>query len=163
MGAHPLYTSQMVAAVDGVIYDRAGATFASAASAPISPAGLSPVRHQRKPVLIRGVGWAPDLFLRDDPKHCRVSSSRYWRPLPRISGAQAPSAPQAPPAASAASAARYESDPYEFAASDSVTHDIRLSRVADGVRFTWPRHAAASMGHRLARSPQLGRRTRSLG
>jgi len=27
MGAHPLYTSQMVAAVDGVIYDRAGATF----------------------------------------------------------------------------------------------------------------------------------------
>ncbi len=60
----------------------------------------------------------------------------------RISGAQAPSAPQAPPAASAASAARYESDPYEFAASDSVTHDIRLSRVADGVRFTWPRTAA---------------------
>src|ERR1700722_8622715 len=60
----------------------------------------------------------------------------------RISGAQAPSAPQVPPAASVASAARYESDPYEFAAADSVTHDIRLSRVADGVRFTWPRTAA---------------------
>ncbi len=59
----------------------------------------------------------------------------------RISGAQAPSGPQVnvPPAASAATAARYESDPYEFAAADSVTHVIRLSRIADGVRFTWPR------------------------
>jgi hypothetical protein len=59
----------------------------------------------------------------------------------RISGAQAPSGPQVnvPPAASAATAARYDSDPYEFAAADSVTHVIRLSRIADGVRFTWPR------------------------
>jgi hypothetical protein len=59
----------------------------------------------------------------------------------RISGAQAPSGSQAnvPPAASAATAARYDSDPYEFAAADSVTHVIRLSRIADGVRFTWPR------------------------
>jgi LmbE family N-acetylglucosaminyl deacetylase len=59
----------------------------------------------------------------------------------RISAAQAPSEPQVsvPPAASAASAARYESDHYEFAAADSVTHVIRLSRIADGVRFTWPR------------------------
>src|SRR6267378_4172384 len=56
----------------------------------------------------------------------------------RISGAQAPSGPL-PPAASAATAARYDSDPYEFAAADSVTHVIRLSRIADGVRFTWPR------------------------
>jgi LmbE family N-acetylglucosaminyl deacetylase len=44
-----------------------------------------------------------------------------------------------PPAASAATAARNDSDPYEFAAADSVTHVIRLSRMADGVRFTWPR------------------------
>src|SRR6202049_3098946 len=57
----------------------------------------------------------------------------------RISCAQAPSGSQVPPAASAATAARYESDPYEFAAADSVTHVIRLSRIADGVRFTWPR------------------------
>src|SRR5260370_8980951 len=59
----------------------------------------------------------------------------------RISGAQAPSGPEVnvPPAASDATAARYASDPYEFAAADSVTHVIRLSRVADGVRFTWPR------------------------
>ena len=39
------------------------------------------------------------------------------------------------------SAAQAPSDPYEFAAADSVTHVIRLSRIADGVRFTWPRTA----------------------
>src|ERR1700683_557379 len=60
---------------------------------------------------------------------------------PRISGAQAPSGPQVnvPPATSAATATHYDSDPYEFSAADSVTHVIRLSRIADGVRFTWPR------------------------
>src|ERR1700721_1612880 len=58
----------------------------------------------------------------------------------RISGAQAPSAPvNVPPAAGAAKAARHASDPYEFAAADSAAHVIRLSRIADGVRFTWPR------------------------
>src|ERR1700728_5290887 len=58
----------------------------------------------------------------------------------RISGAQAPSAPvNVPPAAGTAKAARYATDVYEFAAADSVTHVIRLSRIADGVRFTWPR------------------------
>src|ERR1700722_1689920 len=60
----------------------------------------------------------------------------------RISCAQAPAAPNVPPAATAENAARYESDPYEFAAADSVTHVIRLSRIADGVRFTWPRTAS---------------------
>src|SRR3984957_2320273 len=60
----------------------------------------------------------------------------------RISGAQTPSAPNVPPAASAATAARHESDPYDFAAADSVAHVIRLSRIADGVRFTWPRTVA---------------------
>jgi hypothetical protein len=59
----------------------------------------------------------------------------------RISGAQAPSVPQVdvPPAAGAEAAARYASDLYEFAAADSVALAIRLSRTADGVRFTWPR------------------------
>src|SRR6202453_2454002 len=58
-----------------------------------------------------------------------------------ISSAQAPSGPEGnvPPAASAATAARYESDPYEVAAADSVTHAIRLTRIPDGIRFTWPR------------------------
>ena len=59
----------------------------------------------------------------------------------RIGGAHEPSGPQVnvPPAANDATAARYASDPYEFASADSVTHVIRLSRIADGVRFTWPR------------------------
>ncbi len=59
----------------------------------------------------------------------------------RICAAQATLGPEVnvPPAASAAPAARHESDPYEFAAADSVAHVIRLSRMADGVRFTWPR------------------------
>jgi LmbE family N-acetylglucosaminyl deacetylase len=59
----------------------------------------------------------------------------------RISSAQAPSVPEVnvPPAASAATPARHENDPYKFAAADSVTHAIRLSRTAEGLRFTWPR------------------------
>lgn len=62
----------------------------------------------------------------------------------RISGAQAPSQPEinVPPAAVTATAARYANDPYEFAAADSVTPLIRLSRTEDGVRFSWPRTVA---------------------
>jgi LmbE family N-acetylglucosaminyl deacetylase len=58
----------------------------------------------------------------------------------RAGGAQAPSGPQVnvPPAAGAAIAARHDGDPYEFSAADSGTQAIRLSRTADGVRFTWP-------------------------
>jgi LmbE family N-acetylglucosaminyl deacetylase len=61
----------------------------------------------------------------------------------RIGSAQAAAGAQVnvPPAASAANAARYDKDPYEFAAADSVTHVIRLTRTTDGVRFTWPRTA----------------------
>jgi GlcNAc-PI de-N-acetylase len=59
----------------------------------------------------------------------------------RIGAAQAPSGPavDVPPAAGAPTAARYESDPYEFAAAESTTHVLRLSRIADGIHFTWPR------------------------
>ncbi len=59
----------------------------------------------------------------------------------QIGRAQAPSEPEVnvPPAAHAAIAAPQASDPYEFSAADSVTNAIRLSRIADGVRFTWPR------------------------
>ena len=69
-------------------------------------------------------------------------------------GAQAPTAPQVPPVAAAARssapahapapapAPRKDNDPYEFATGDSVAQVIRLSRTAEGVRFTWPRTAA---------------------
>lgn len=58
----------------------------------------------------------------------------------RLSGAQVPSDPQVtvPPAAATARSASYESDPYAFAAADSVSQDVRLSRTTDGVRFAWP-------------------------
>ena len=58
----------------------------------------------------------------------------------RIGSAQAP-VPQVyePPATSSADAVPYESDPYEFAAAGSVIHVIRPSKLADGIRVTWPR------------------------
>jgi LmbE family N-acetylglucosaminyl deacetylase len=59
----------------------------------------------------------------------------------RIGSAQVPSVPEvnAPPAASAATLARYANDPYKFSTADSVTQAVRLSRTAEGLRFTWPR------------------------
>ena len=59
----------------------------------------------------------------------------------QIGAAQAPAGlpVNVPPAASAATAARHDRDPYEFSAADSVAHVIQLSRIADGVHFTWPR------------------------
>ena len=69
MGAHPLYTAQMVAAVDNVTSDRASATFGvRSVSAHLTPQGYQQFLINGKPVLIRGAGWAPDMFLRDDPK-----------------------------------------------------------------------------------------------
>ena len=64
-----------------------------------------------------------------------------WAGTARISGAQPPSNTQVdvPPAARSAAAVRLDADPYEFSAADSVSQVIRLSRTADGVRFTWPR------------------------
>jgi GlcNAc-PI de-N-acetylase len=76
-------------------------------------------------------------------KHAAMIVMAIWAATARISGAQAPSAPvNVPPAANSSNASRYADDPYVFAPADSVTHVIRLSRIADGVRFTWPRTAA---------------------
>ncbi len=69
MGAHPLYTLQMAAAVDEVISDRASATFGiRSVSSHLTQHGFNQFVINGKPVLIRGAGWAPDMFLRDDPK-----------------------------------------------------------------------------------------------
>ena len=68
MGAHPLYRLQMAAAVDGAISDRAGANFGvRSVSSHLTPHGYRQFVINGKPVLIRGAGWAPDMFLRDDP------------------------------------------------------------------------------------------------
>ncbi len=76
MGAHPLYTSQMAAAVDGAVSDRASATFGiRSVSSHLTPQGYQQFVINGKPVLIRGAGWAPDMFLRDDPKRMETEFS----------------------------------------------------------------------------------------
>lgn len=76
MGAHPLYTLQMAAAVDGAISDRSGATFGiRSVSSHLTAQGYHQFVINGKPVLIRGAGWAPDMFLRDDPKRMETEFS----------------------------------------------------------------------------------------
>ncbi len=76
MGAHPLYELQVAAAVDGAISDRAGATFGiRSVSSHLTPQGYQQFVINGKPVLIRGAGWAPDMFLRDDPKRMETEFS----------------------------------------------------------------------------------------
>ena len=69
MGAQPLYRLQAAAAVDGAISDRASATFGiRSVSSRLTRQGYRQFIVNGKPVLIRGAGWAPDMFLRDDPE-----------------------------------------------------------------------------------------------
>jgi exo-1,4-beta-D-glucosaminidase len=76
MGAHPLYTLQMAAAVDNVISDRTSATFGiRSVSSHLTQQGYQQFVINGKPVLIRGAGWAPDMFLRDDPKRMETEFS----------------------------------------------------------------------------------------
>lgn len=76
MGAHPLYTLQMAVAVDEVISDRASATFGiRSVSSHLTQQGYQQFVINGKPVLIRGAGWAPDMFLRDDPKRMETEFS----------------------------------------------------------------------------------------
>ena len=81
MGAHPLYRLEMKAAVDGAISDQASATFGvRSVSSHLTSQGYSQFVINGKPVLIRGAGWAPDMFLRDDPKRMEAEFS-YVRNL----------------------------------------------------------------------------------
>jgi exo-1,4-beta-D-glucosaminidase len=69
MGAHPLYRLDMNAVVEGAVSDRASATFGiRSVSSHLTPQGYVQFVVNGKPVLIRGAGWAPDMFLRDNPK-----------------------------------------------------------------------------------------------
>ena len=68
MGEHPLYQLEMTAAVDGTTSDRAATTFGvRSVSSNLTKQGYRQFFINGKPVLIRGGGWAPDMFLRDDP------------------------------------------------------------------------------------------------
>jgi exo-1,4-beta-D-glucosaminidase len=76
MGAQPLYSLQMTAAVDDAISDRASATFGiRSVTSHLTPQGYRQFVVNGKPVLIRGAGWAPDMFLRDDPRRLEAEFS----------------------------------------------------------------------------------------
>ncbi len=76
MGAHPLYGLEMTAVVDGAISNRASATFGvRSVSSHLTQQGYVQFVINGKPVLIRGAGWAPDMFLRDDPKRMEAEFS----------------------------------------------------------------------------------------
>ncbi|MBV9724618.1 MAG: glycoside hydrolase family 2, partial [Gammaproteobacteria bacterium] len=76
MGEHPLYDLRLAAAVDGAVSDRAGATFGiRSVTSHLTPHGYRQFVINGRPVLIRGAGWAPDMFLRDDPKRMETEFS----------------------------------------------------------------------------------------
>jgi exo-1,4-beta-D-glucosaminidase len=76
MGAHPLYDLKVAAAVDGATSDRGGATFGiRSVSSHLTGRGYRQFVINGKPLLIRGAGWAPDIFLRDDPKRMEAQFS----------------------------------------------------------------------------------------
>jgi exo-1,4-beta-D-glucosaminidase len=81
MGAHPLYALQMTATVDGAASDKAEASFGiRSVSSRLTKQGYRQFIVNGKPVLIRGAGWAPDMFLRDDPARMEAEFS-YVRNL----------------------------------------------------------------------------------
>jgi len=76
MGEHPLYPLEMTAAVDGAASDRVTATFGiRSVSSNLTKQGYRQFFINGKPLLIRGGGWAPDMFLRDDPTRMEAEFS----------------------------------------------------------------------------------------
>lgn len=81
MGAHPLYALQMAATVDGATSDQVGTTFGiRSISSRLTKQGYRQFLINGMPILIRGAGWAPDMFLRDDPARMEAEFS-YVRNL----------------------------------------------------------------------------------
>ena len=76
MGEHPLYQLEMTAAVDGATSGQAVATFGiRSVTSSLTSQGYRQFFINGKPVLIRGGGWAPDMFLRDDPARMEAEFS----------------------------------------------------------------------------------------
>ena len=68
MGAQPLYQLALTAMVGDQVSDRASATFGvRSVTSRLTRQGYRQFLVNGVPVLIRGGGWAPDMFLRDDP------------------------------------------------------------------------------------------------
>ncbi|XRD81899.1 glycoside hydrolase family 2 [Dyella halodurans] len=76
MGEHPLYQLEMTAVVDGSPSDRAATTFGiRSVTSSLTKQGYRQFFINGKPLLIRGGGWAPDMFLRDDPARMEAEFS----------------------------------------------------------------------------------------
>ena len=76
MGEHPLYALELTATVDGATSDRTSATFGiRSVTSSLTRQGYRQFFINGKPLLIRGGGWAPDLFLRDDPARMEAEFS----------------------------------------------------------------------------------------
>lgn len=68
MGAQPLYQAQFTVAVEGAESDRADTTFGiRSVRSVLTRQGYRQFFINGQPLLIRGGGWAPDMFLRHDP------------------------------------------------------------------------------------------------
>jgi len=68
MGEHPLYRLELAASVNGATSDRASTNFGvRSVTSTLTKQGYRQFFVNGKPLLIRGGGWAPDMFLRDDP------------------------------------------------------------------------------------------------
>ena len=80
MGEHPLYHMEINAAVNGAISDQASATFGIRSLTSHLNQGYRQFVINGKPVLIRGAGWASDMFLRDNPERMEAEFS-YIRNL----------------------------------------------------------------------------------
>lgn len=69
MGAHPLYHAELAVDVGATVSDRATTDFGIRdVRAILTPQGYRQFVVNGQPVLIRGGGWASDLFLRDQPQ-----------------------------------------------------------------------------------------------
>ncbi|TBR36486.1 MULTISPECIES: glycoside hydrolase family 2 protein [Dyella] len=68
MGEHPLYAMALTATVDGAASDRTSTNFGiRSVTSHLTKDGYRQFVINGLPLLIRGAGWAPDMFLRDDP------------------------------------------------------------------------------------------------
>ncbi|TAN01389.1 MAG: glycoside hydrolase family 2, partial [Rhodanobacteraceae bacterium] len=69
MGGHPLYDLALVAKVGDAVSDRSGTSFGiRSVGSRLTRQGYRQFIVNGKPVLIRGAGWSPDMFLRDRPE-----------------------------------------------------------------------------------------------
>ncbi|MGH8192618.1 MAG: glycoside hydrolase family 2 protein, partial [Rhodanobacteraceae bacterium] len=81
MGSQPLYHLSVAVRVDGALSDQSDTTFGIRdVSSHLTRQGYRQFVVNGKPVLIRGGGWAPDMFLRDQPERL-ADEFRYIRNL----------------------------------------------------------------------------------